>query len=137
MKEITLTQGKVAIVDDTDFEDVSRFGWYFNKVAKRNIRMDGKQKALPMHRYIMRDRLMLSPEMAIFHKDGNKLNNTRSNLFASCHRGELSKGVTYRKNRHKWQAQIQINGVKKYLGCFDSKKEASEVYQKSLNEIFF
>jgi hypothetical protein len=35
MKEITLTQGKVAMVDGGDFEYLNQFKWYARKKGKK------------------------------------------------------------------------------------------------------
>ena len=64
MKEITLTQGQIAIVDDEDFEFLNQFKWYAHKSNKtfyagRNITMQSqsKRKTIFMHREIMKNKL--------------------------------------------------------------------------------
>ena len=56
MKEIKLSQGKVALVDDDDYEWLIQFKWFAHKDCKtfyagRTDRQTGKQ--LWMHREIM------------------------------------------------------------------------------------
>ena len=50
MKEILLTQNKVAIVDDDDFNELNQYNWYFNKgYAVRAIGKYTNQKTCCMH----------------------------------------------------------------------------------------
>ena len=42
------------------------------------------------------------------------------------------KGVCWKKNTGKWISQIQINGQKKHLGCFDNEEDAGKSYQEAL-----
>ena len=61
MKRITLTQGQFAIVDDEDFERLTRHKWYAlwdtgtrSYYAVRDERgVDGKIRKIRMHREIM------------------------------------------------------------------------------------
>jgi hypothetical protein len=89
MKEIPLTQGYVALVDDEDYGRVSLYKWYAHKdpssdpnrpliYAQRSSRRpDGKRFTLLMHRFILGDS---GPD--IDHWDRNGLNNQRGNLRA-------------------------------------------------------
>ncbi len=59
MKEIVLTQGKVAFVDDEDFERINQYKWFAQNPARdnlwyalRNIIINGKRIMMQMHRYI-------------------------------------------------------------------------------------
>jgi len=80
MKEIKLTgkRGGVALVDDEDYERLSQFKWNHLHVgyAGRSVMVDKKKSMVYMHIFIMGDTGF--PE--VDHKDGNKLNNQRSNL---------------------------------------------------------
>jgi hypothetical protein len=75
MREIELTRGYVATVDDEDYERVSKYLWYAevrgNSVYARCRRGPGL-----MHVFIMGKR----PGFDIDHADGDTLNNTRANL---------------------------------------------------------
>jgi len=53
-----------------------------------------------------------------------------NNLFNDCRatRGKYPIGVTYQKSCKRYRSQININGVKQYLGVFKSPEEAHEVY---------
>ena len=143
MKEILLTQGKVALVDDEDYKELSKVKWYVKKYGKtsyaaRNTpRKDGKQMTIRMHRVI------LPPPVGkeIDHINGDGLDNRRENLRIVSHREngqnrherKTSKypGVSWHKSRNKWSAQIRISGKLKYLGLFDDEWDAYKTYMKA------
>ncbi len=83
MKEIPLTQGQVALVDDDDFERVNVFMWYAmwspnikSYYAKRHESRSQGQKSVLMSRFIMH-----TPKgMICDHRDHNTLDNRKSNL---------------------------------------------------------
>ena len=85
MKEILLTQGLVTIVDNDDYERLSKFKWYAAKsrqtyYAVRNKRIHdgyGGQRQIKMHREILGNDIGL---LQCDHVDGNGLNNQKSNL---------------------------------------------------------
>src|SRR6266702_8265358 len=87
-REISLTRGYVAIVDDDDYELVSRFKWQacvrkHTVYAQRYIRRpDGKKTAQLLHRMLMN---VTDPAIQIDHRDHDGLNNTRSNLRVCSH----------------------------------------------------
>lgn len=155
MKEIQLTQGQVAQVDDEDFEWLSKYSWSANYrknyagTCKFNAlaRVDGKNQQ--MHRLIMSDieGRPLSRWEFTDHIDGYPLNNQRENLRlatpaqSSMNRGLFSnntsgyKGVTWYSRYSKWCAQTKIGGKHINLGYFDTPEEASAVYQKAVETI--
>ena len=83
MKEIQLTQGQVALVDDEDYERVNQFKWHarWNKHTKsfyavRNVGKFPNQKVVYLARSIMN-----TPEnMLCDHKNNNSLDNQKHNL---------------------------------------------------------
>jgi len=144
-KEIILTQGKVAIVDDEDFEYLNQWKWFANLKGKkfyvgRNISMfNGKQTKICMHRFIM------NPEkgMVIDHLDGNSLNNQKNNL-RICTQAENNrnrnfninntsgfKGVYWHKISSKWMAYIRINKKRLYLGIYTDPIDAARSYNEA------
>jgi hypothetical protein len=87
MKEILLSQGRVALVDDDDFEWVNMQGLWSARRQRSGllyaVRREGR-KYFYMHRVIME---IVEPHgipsgLFIDHKDGNGLNNQRHNLEA-------------------------------------------------------
>lgn len=144
MKEIKLTQGKVTLVDDDDYEWLSKNKWCVHKktkggfYAQRGVsrKAQGKKRVVMMHRVIMD-----APKgMSVDHIDGDGLNNQRSNLRIctqsenSRNRGATSinksgfKGVSWKKTNKKWQVTIGFNAKRKYLGLFTTKEEAYKAY---------
>lgn len=78
-KQIPLTQGQVALVDDWHYEELSQFKWYaiWNQHTKTYYaqRSDGN-KAVRMHREIMK-----TPKgMICDHRNHNTLDNQEHNL---------------------------------------------------------
>ena len=51
------------------------------------------------------------------------------------HYSSQYKGVSWHKNRKKWQSNIRINGKLKYLGGFIDEHEANLTYQNALKNI--
>lgn len=81
MKEIKLTQGKVVLVDDEDYEYLNQFKWYALKnhrtyYAQRVIQNNYIKRTLKMHRVIMDTPCGLEVD----HIDGDGLNNQKCNL---------------------------------------------------------
>jgi len=151
MKHIPLTQGLFSIVDDEDYEAINAYKWYAyksseNYYAGRNIRLEnGKQRMISMHRTILK-----TPQgMLTDHRDGNGLNNCRSNIRICTHsqnqmnskkpKGNCSsvyKGVHWRKSRNRWVAHVFINGKPHYAGIFREEQDAARAYDKKALEIF-
>lgn len=146
MKEIPLTQGKVALVDDDDFERVNQHKWYCNHgYAYRSVNI-GKKKYIKvaMHRFINNT----PDELETDHINGNKLDNRKCNLrnctakqnkwntkiIASNTTGY--KGVDIRKRKRKngiyesIRATIYVDGKLKYLGKFDDLEDAARAYNR-------
>ena len=78
MREILLTKGKVALVDDDIFEKLNQYKWQYHGkgYAIRSVTEHGKNRGILMHREILK-----TPEgMETDHRNGNKLDNQRCNL---------------------------------------------------------
>ena len=146
MKTINLISGKVALVDDADYERVSRHKWYSDKKARTEYaqgKMKGN-KTIRMHRLI----LDVPRGTEVDHINGDGLDNRRSNL-RLCSRAENTrnrrkikgtsskfKGVYWYKNAKKWSASIMSNDKTIYLGFFTDENLAAKAYDKKAKELF-
>lgn len=77
-REIPLTQGKVALVDDEDYEFLVQYKWHFSSGCARR----GKNHQYSMHHTI----LAVSAGTTVRHIDGNRINNQKGNLQLSKYR---------------------------------------------------
>lgn len=137
-KIIPLTKGKVAIVDDEDFEWLSKFKWCFDcgYAARRTTKKEG-MKLVYMHRYMSN----VPNDMEIDHINGDKLDNRRENLRICTHSENVlnqpihknsktgKKGVF--KHQGKFVAAIRINNKKIYIGIYSTVDEASKAYDEA------
>ena len=140
-KEIKLTQGKVAIVDDADFEYLNQFKWYANNnYAVRCFTVSkNKVNRILMHREIMK----ISKGLIIDHIDRNGLNNQKNNLRICTNSQNLMnrckninntsgfKGVVYNKLDKKYRAKIYFNSKCISLGCYIDPKDAAKAYNEA------
>ena len=87
MREINLSQGLKAIVDDCDYEYLSQFNWYAKKgrntwYAVRNVQVSQTRRTtLSMHRIILG---IIDPSIVTDHKNHNGLDNRRSCNLRVC-----------------------------------------------------
>lgn len=146
MKQIQLTQGKIAFVDDEDFEFLNQWKWRYWKDVKRNCTAYAiasiKSRTTRMHRLLLQSK----KGDIIDHRDRDGLNNQKSNLRVCTHsqnnenRKVMSTSKTgikgVRSHRRKWKASITKNGKYIYLGLFKNKEEASERYKQEARVLF-
>lgn len=138
MKQLPLTKGKFAIVDDEDFDIVNKWKWYYQTDREKESRSGGcaaRYRNIRMHRFL----LNVSENEIVDHKNGNGLDNRRSNLRVCTKsqnamnskgkKGTVSgiKGVSW--NRGKWVAFIQVNGKLNIIDRFLTKEAAAWAYK--------
>lgn len=147
---IPLTQGKVTVVDEADYEELSRHEWHVIKsgqtwYAQRAEHFpDGTKRSVIMHRAIMD-----APDnVLVDHKNGDGLLNTRDNLRLATRSQNNSnaapravntsgyKGVSWYKRDKNWKAQIGANGKMHHLGYFATAEAAARVYDEAARHYF-
>lgn len=151
MKQIALTQGLFALVDDEDFEYINQFKWCAYKTGKsksyhahRSTRLTNrKQISFEMHRVI----LNAKKGEKVDHKNRNGLDNRRENLriatssqnAANVERTTPSsskyKGVHFDNRDKKWIAQVSWNNKNYWLGRFVNEADAAKAYNKKAIEL--
>ncbi len=150
-KDIPLTQGYVAIVDDGDYQELAQYKWYAHRVtggdfyAVRNTpTINGKRLKVKMHRQI----LGAMPTEQVDHRSHDTLDNRRANI-RKCTRSQNQanrekkrgcasrhKGVTRRKDSTRWRARIKHQGRWHRLGTFDDERDAARAYNVAALEYF-
>lgn len=143
MKEIKLTKGKIALVDDDDFGFLNKWKWKYHLgyAIRRPYEgyVDGikKTSVLFMHRLINDTPAGMDTD----HINGDKLDNRRCNLRTASSgqnkqnrppfKGMDYKGVSLDKRNNKWRSYISINGDCKFLGYFKTAAEAALAYNNA------
>jgi hypothetical protein len=144
VKELKLSCGRVALVDDDVFEQVKDFTWcsWARPGMRTRYAMCGRMFGKParLHRVVLG---VTDPKVEIDHINGDGLDNRRENLRVSDRTGNncnkpayLSsksgiKGVHWSAKCNSWIAQIQFNKVKYALGHFPTKEDAAAAYDRA------
>jgi hypothetical protein len=144
--------GRVALVDDADYELVAQYHWNImeRKLEGQRTRgpyaitwvyKDGGRHLLSMHQ-------LITGWPLTDHEDHDGLNNQRYNLRDATKRqnnqnsrsrlGSSSqyKGVYWNKKQQGWVAAIGHHGKTKWLGTFDAEKDAALAYDVAARELF-
>lgn len=154
MKELKISKGYFALVDDEDYEFLSNFKWSANvqrhTVYAKKSAYRKKNMLTSNTNEIMLHRMILKPKNGevVDHIDGNGLNNQKVNL-RLCKQSENLrnkkhyknnssgvKGVYFNKQANKWIAQIGFNKKMIYLGSFINKHEAAQAYKEKSQKLF-
>lgn len=148
-KEIPLTHGKVALVDDDDYERLIKWKWRYggdgnsSRYACRTVHFkDGSSTCIFMHKEIMK-----SPEgFYLDHINRDKLDNRKSNLRIASpsqnvmnrekYKGDYTskyKGVCYSKQNKTWILCVNGNYLGSFtdeIACANAYNYYAEIYQK-------
>ena len=141
MKEIPLTQGKVALVDDADYAWLSQWKWYGVNVGQNLYAVGrmGKRTLTYMHTAIMGKRAGFQ----IDHINRDGLDNRRENLrFATQSQNARNqaarrtnptglKGVTEVTRGGRWMARIGTGTTQLFLGTFETPDAAARAYDEA------
>jgi hypothetical protein len=135
MKQVPLTQGKVALVDDEDYDRVMQYSWHAYKQADKHVWYARTNTPRPNRRTLLLHRFIIDPAPTVLvdHKDFDGLNNQRDNLRAATRqesnmhrRWGLYTGVS--RNGNGWQAVVTRDYKPVYLGTFPTAREAALAY---------
>lgn len=132
-------KGKHTTVDFDRYQEIKQYPLWESNEGYVIISLGQSLKYL-LHRYIMG--VHEHSEFEVDHIDGDRLNNTRSNLRLvtsqqnGCNRklrydSSSLKGVSYIKNTDQYQAQIHNQGKTIFLGLYDSRVEAGRAYDNA------
>jgi hypothetical protein len=150
MKEIALTRGLFAMVDDEDYEYLNQFNWYALKkkytyyaVRWNNVR----PRLLLMHRVIMK----INDSRQVDHRNHSGLDNQKHNLRVCTNaQNQMNKRptgkskylgvtITIKKSDSKkrsidykyFHAGISINSKQTHLGSYDTEEAAARAYDEA------
>jgi hypothetical protein len=140
---ITVSDQEV-LVDNVDLTLVSQYRCHLFKDTNGHCTyangFQGTKRIAFMHQLIM-------DAKNVDHKDGNGLNNRRSNLRvatsslnqANSRKRQGSsqyKGVGWDKEHNKWRARINYQHRRTFLGCFEDETDAAKAYDDAARELF-
>lgn len=141
---IGISENGEFLFDKEDYQkilDIDRY-WSINNLKYVLCRIKGREYQL--HRYIMGLGFYdVEKDIIVDHIDGNTLDNRKSNLRiihrrhnpknTAMYNNNTSgyKGVSWHKDRKKWQVAIQVDKNNIYLGIFDNLDEAVKVRKEA------
>lgn len=134
--------GKLARIDDSDYEKIKNRKWYFDShgYVAHGVYEQGKVTRYLMHRVILG--LLHGNKLCVDHINGDPLDNRRENIRIvtqgqnTQNRRKVNKrrkvgfhirGTTFNARNKLWVASAYHNGKRKYLGLHETQEEAGEI----------
>lgn len=141
MKMLPVFKNRNTLVDDDVYPWLAEYKWRAtpNGSVYATVSCGGKNHSLFIHRLVTN----APNDKQVDHIDCDTFNNQASNLrlvtasqnvFRKGVRRDNTtgfKGVGWRKREQCWVARIQINGVRKEIGRFNSALEAAKAYNEA------
>jgi hypothetical protein len=147
--EIPCTKGYTAVVDDEDYELVSRYSWYADEKGRMvyasttvrfGPRAENKKQHIKMHRLIAG--VLHDPSILVDHWNRDSLDNRRSNIrIATPTQNSANMSVRHDNTvgykgvrvtiSGMYQARIKIAGRETNLGSFSTPEEAAMAYNEA------
>ncbi len=166
IRAVGLNNGEIALVDEADYLEVSKYRWIVHKTksqlatyaqgflprvrAKKYMPKNGpkldKVRKILMHRLVMG--VLDDPGVFVDHIDRNGLNNTRNNLRLASNaenaRNAVGKKRPARTSSFKgvylrkgaWRADIKVNRRTIPLGAFETELAAARAYNAAALKYF-
>jgi len=140
--------GRVALVDDADYDLVMQYRWFLFEAIKPGRRTDGPYAVAEIEHSVKRMHTLLTGWPRTDHKDHDGLNNQRHNLRPATNSQNMGnrrpnlgasskyKGVCWIKKTAQWRAMIQRDGRPVFLGLFRSEVEAALAYDAAARDVF-
>ncbi len=144
MKEIQLTQGQVALVDDEDFEYLTSRKWWAHKERNERWYAESKEKGVKIHMHRV---ITNAPSgFEVDHINHNGLDNRKENLRV-CTKSENIQNSRLRKdntsglrgvsrNGSGWKALLRKDNTTVFDKTYKTKNEASEAYNEAAKKYF-
>ena len=133
-----LKDGRAVLIDDEDFERVSKLAWHASKdgyVMHKKKHEGNRVETVYLHRFV----LNAAPDCKVDHKNLRQTNSSLNQANSSKRRGTLSsrfKGVYFYKAYGKWKAQLGFSGQRLFLGHYTDETDAAKAYNAAAKLCF-
>ncbi len=136
MKQITLTQGKVSLVDDADYDWLMQYKWCAMKTRLTYYAVRGDKiirRLVLMHRELLG--LSYGDNREVDHIHHNGLDNRRSEIrIVTSQQNQFNRqgvlGFCWDKRSQKYMAHIKLNGHFINLGYYSTAEDARKARQE-------
>lgn len=144
---VPLSCGQFALVDDEDYERIAAFKWHAMRAISSRENWYAGRREHGATRYLHRLILSAGVGQRIDHRDGDGLNNTRSNLRFCTHKLNMAnslrplppsgyRGVRWKPDRSKWVAEVRSNGKCITVGAFHCVIEAAHARDAHVKKLY-
>lgn len=150
MKQIPLSQGKFALVDDKDYDFLMQWKWYFNRDGYA-VRKQAKKETINKRKNLFMHRVILKTPDGKFtdHINRNRIDNRKNNLRIVTisqnamnqnrkikNKSSQFKGVFWCKMRKKFVASLRLEGRNIFLLASHSEIDAAIAYNTGAKKFF-